>query len=505
MAAQTRRLLETVSRGKSGRTIIATPLLNPDLLLEFGVMRFFTATYGFIMRKVFELPSDGRTAPEDALAGSSDSKSLFVGRDDLADREPDPVRGALMLYSLTPPGAQLISYRGKIYRPHSAKLKAIHVTSARLVSPEIARLLPAGTTLAVDGGKSFVAPIQLLDALTSAALTAAHAPSTPSAAPPHALPLLHHHNHHHLPFNSPAAPPAPPPPPRSAWDFAMSRHADTSTPVTAELASTVPSRGASVTADDDNDEMLSPGKLASLNFSEWFAETERKTTAPPPPPALPPTAGEPVWFMQGTPSLPLSAAGAEPFWSSQGPAVAAAPQPRFPPRGPTVPPLFAATLPQASWGAAAPWDSTPSAAPTFYQHFPTSLGGGGPPPPPAVAPSAFTATHSATYMPPPTQPYLMAHTGHGGAPPGLLQHSSAIESHPFHNTPSSARSTWAADSSGGWPSEWLPSGASVVDDHLWAGLAATGPPVDRAATYQPYAAPAAPAPTVPPRWWETPR
>ena len=421
VAAEASRLLETVRRGKSGRVINPTPLVDPNLALEYGSLRFWTATYGFLYRKVLELPNDGRTAPEDALAGARDSRSLFVGRDDLADGEPDPVRGALMLYSLTPPGAQLISYRGKLYRPHSAKLKAIHVTSARLVSRDIARLLPAGTTLTIDGGKTFVAPIQLLDALTSSAPTVITVPTTTPPAP------------QSLSYNKPSLP-APPPAPRSAWDFAVSRsRADTSTSPPIELASTIPSGGASITADND-DEMLSPDKFANINFAEWFAEEERKE----PPPGLPPLTSEPLWLTQGniaTPPPP-AAAGFEPFWFAQGLA-AVAPQPRFPPRGPTardsVPPLFTPSYIPASWGAApiqhSPlhWESTP---PPPVPLQPTNLLGL-PPPPPAAKPLApggppspyFTSTFTS---PTPPQPYLHGHSGHGGAPPPGLFDQSAL-------------------------------------------------------------------------------
>ncbi len=56
---------------------------------------------------MLELP-EVRTSPDEAIAGAADSKSLFVGRDDLAAGEdnPPPQRGQLVIYSLTPPGAQ---------------------------------------------------------------------------------------------------------------------------------------------------------------------------------------------------------------------------------------------------------------------------------------------------------------------------------------------------------------------------------------------------------------
>ena len=72
------------------------------------MLRFWSDTYGFILRKSFALPNEGRTPPADALAGGAESKSLFVGRDDLAEGERDPVRGQLMLYALTPPGNRIM-------------------------------------------------------------------------------------------------------------------------------------------------------------------------------------------------------------------------------------------------------------------------------------------------------------------------------------------------------------------------------------------------------------
>ena len=46
---QLETLLETARRG--GRDIESDPIQEPVLQREFGVMRFFKQTYGFLMRK----------------------------------------------------------------------------------------------------------------------------------------------------------------------------------------------------------------------------------------------------------------------------------------------------------------------------------------------------------------------------------------------------------------------------------------------------------------------
>ena len=138
---QLETLLDTARHG--GRELDADPIKEPYLLREFGVMRFFKTTYGFVMRKALHL-NPGRTAVEDTVAGTADSRSLFLGKDDLAEGVPDPDKGSLMVYGLLPPGNRLVLYGARLFRPHSQKLKAIGVEPAVVLGPgEYSFLTPA--------------------------------------------------------------------------------------------------------------------------------------------------------------------------------------------------------------------------------------------------------------------------------------------------------------------------------------------------------------------------
>ena len=94
---QLETLLDTARRG-SGRELDSDPLDEPTLVREFGCMRFFKQTYGFIMRGALHL-APGRCDVKDTIAGSDSSKSLFAGRDDLCNSaQEDPLKGQLMIY-----------------------------------------------------------------------------------------------------------------------------------------------------------------------------------------------------------------------------------------------------------------------------------------------------------------------------------------------------------------------------------------------------------------------
>ena len=162
------RLVETAKK-KSGRVYESGTLQDPKLPLEIGTLRFWHDTYGFVLRKQWSLPPESsRVSADDALAGSNDSKSLFLGKDDLADGwATEPTRAQLMIYSLAPCGNKLIDYRGKMYRPHSSKLKAIAVQAGTIIDAATAALLDPSLVLHVEG--LIVAPTQSVEALTGSA------------------------------------------------------------------------------------------------------------------------------------------------------------------------------------------------------------------------------------------------------------------------------------------------------------------------------------------------
>jgi hypothetical protein len=154
--AVSKRQLEVLlsTARNSGRTFSADAIVQePILPKEIGVMRFFRSTYGFILRQKLVAPFQ-RTSVEDSIAGDSSSASLFVGKDDLRKGVPDPDRGQLVIYGLLPPGDRLVNYQGGLYRPHSAKLKAISVEPASLIlaadlSELEAAALPASERVAI--------------------------------------------------------------------------------------------------------------------------------------------------------------------------------------------------------------------------------------------------------------------------------------------------------------------------------------------------------------------